>query len=93
VNSRFSFTQVSACAGNCDASSRDASNNLADVGLKKGLDHLAQVREKLLAVTDQTANSKLPSTKPTIPSKTSSNCSKPLEFVEVFLFTNETVRI
>jgi len=31
------------------------SNNLADFGLKKGLDHLAQVREKLLAVTDRFA--------------------------------------
>lgn len=27
------------------------SNNLADFGLKKGLDHLAAVRERLLAVT------------------------------------------
>ena len=31
------------------------SNNLADFGLKKGLDHLAAVREKLLAVTDRFA--------------------------------------
>ena len=31
------------------------SNNLADFGLKKGLEHLAQVREKLLAVTDRFA--------------------------------------
>ena len=31
------------------------SNNLADFGLKKGLDHLAQVREKLLAVTGRFA--------------------------------------
>jgi len=31
------------------------SNNLVDFGLKKGLDHLAQVREKLLAVTDRFA--------------------------------------
>jgi hypothetical protein len=31
------------------------SNNLADFGLKKGLDHLAVVREKLLAVTDRFA--------------------------------------
>jgi hypothetical protein len=31
------------------------SNNLADFGLKKGLDHLAKVREKLLAVTDRFA--------------------------------------
>jgi hypothetical protein len=31
------------------------SNNLADFGLKKGLDHLTQVREKLLAVTDRFA--------------------------------------
>ena len=31
------------------------SNNLADFGLKKGLDHLAAVREKLLAVTDRIA--------------------------------------
>jgi len=31
------------------------SNNLAGFGLKKGLDHLAQVREKLLAVTDRFA--------------------------------------
>lgn len=33
------------------------SNNLADFGLKKGLDHLAAVREKLLAVTDRFAAS------------------------------------
>jgi hypothetical protein len=32
-----------------------SSNNLADFGLKKGLDHLAQVREKLLEVTDRFA--------------------------------------
>ena len=31
------------------------SNNLADFGLKKGLDHLAAVREKLLAVTGRFA--------------------------------------
>jgi hypothetical protein len=31
------------------------SNNLADFSLKKGLDHLAAVREKLLAVTDRFA--------------------------------------
>jgi hypothetical protein len=31
------------------------SNNLADFGLKKGLDHLAAVREKLLAVTGRVA--------------------------------------
>jgi hypothetical protein len=31
------------------------SNNLADFGLKKGLDHLAAVREKFLAVTDRFA--------------------------------------
>ena len=31
------------------------SNNLADFGLKKGLDHLAAVRDKLLAVTDRFA--------------------------------------
>jgi hypothetical protein len=31
------------------------SNNLADFGLKKGLDHLAPVREKFLAVTDRFA--------------------------------------
>ena len=31
------------------------SNNLADFGLKKGLDHLAQVRDKLLAVTGRFA--------------------------------------
>ena len=31
------------------------SNNLADFGLKKGLDHLAAVREKLLTVTDRFA--------------------------------------
>jgi len=31
------------------------SNNLADFGLKKGLDHLVAVREKLLAVTDRFA--------------------------------------
>jgi hypothetical protein len=31
------------------------SNNLADFGLKKGLDHLAAVRQKLLAVTDRFA--------------------------------------
>jgi hypothetical protein len=35
------------------------------------------------------ANSKPPSTKPTTPSKTSSNCSKLPEFVEVFLFTGQ----
>jgi len=33
------------------------SNNLADFGLKKGLDHLAAVREKLLAVTGRFAAS------------------------------------
>jgi hypothetical protein len=31
------------------------SNNLADFGLKKGLDHLAAVRQKFLAVTDRFA--------------------------------------
>ena len=31
------------------------SNNLADFGLKKGLDHLAPMREKFLAVTDRFA--------------------------------------
>ena len=31
------------------------SNNLADFGLKKGLDHLAKVRDKLLDVTDRFA--------------------------------------
>jgi hypothetical protein len=31
------------------------SNNLADFGLKKGLDHLAAVREKFLAITDRFA--------------------------------------
>jgi len=31
------------------------SNNLADFGLKKGLDHLAPVREKFLALTDRFA--------------------------------------
>ena len=34
---------------------RPAPTRLADFGLKKGLDHLAQVREKLLAVTDRFA--------------------------------------
>src|ERR1035437_10636631 len=40
-----------------------------------------------------TANSNRPSIKPTTPSKTSSNSYKLHELVEVFLFTNETVRI
>jgi len=40
-----------------------------------------------------TGNSKPPSTRPTTPSKTSSSCAKLPEFVEVFLFTNETIRI
>lgn len=31
------------------------SNNLADFGLKKGLDHLDAVREKFLAITDRFA--------------------------------------
>jgi hypothetical protein len=31
------------------------SNNLADFGLKKGLEHLAEVREKFLAITDRFA--------------------------------------
>jgi len=31
------------------------SNNLSDFGLKKGLDHLAAVREKFLAITDRLA--------------------------------------
>jgi len=35
------------------------SNNLADFGLKKGLDHLAAVREKLLAVTGRLPLSRL----------------------------------
>src|ERR1035437_4990649 len=39
------------------------------------------------------ASSKPPSIKLIIPSKTSSNCSKPRDFVEVFLFTNAAVRI
>jgi len=40
-----------------------------------------------------TANLKRPSTKPPTPSRMSSTCSKLPEFVEVFLFANETVRI
>src|ERR1039458_3202466 len=40
-----------------------------------------------------TANSNRPSIKPTTPSKTSSNSYKLHDLVEVFLFTNETVRI
>src|SRR5487761_1942985 len=36
-----------------------------------------------------TARSKSHTTKPTTPSKTSSNCSKLPEFVEVFLFTGQ----
>jgi hypothetical protein len=39
------------------------------------------------------ASSKPHITKPITPSKTSSNCSKPPEFVEAFLFTNKAVRI
>src|ERR1019366_5751422 len=39
------------------------------------------------------ARSNRPSIKPTTPSKTSSNSYKLHELVEVFLFTNETVRI
>src|ERR1035437_9486967 len=39
------------------------------------------------------ASSKPPSIKLIIPSKTSSNCSKPRDFVEVFLFMNAAVRI
>jgi hypothetical protein len=38
-------------------------------------------------------SSKPPSIKPTTPSKTSFNCSKQHDFVEVFLFTNAAVRI
>jgi len=62
------------------------SSNLADFGLRKGLDHPAQVCEKLIAVTGclnafQTIHTKH---HPTAPG--------PITNVEVSEFTNETVR-